>query len=102
MYPLDQVLKPDFSRSWQEAVALVQEVALALGDLKTLAAPEDLFLEEDATVATRRLNDGREFQIVKIYYDPAELQNRLAAHGFQVEVRTTDRFFLYATGTRVG
>ncbi len=51
MYALDQVLEPDFSRSWQEAVALVQEVALALGDLRTLPAPEDLFLEEDATVA---------------------------------------------------
>ena len=51
MYSLDLVLRPDFSRSWQEAVAVTQEVARALGDLKTLPAPEDLFLEEDATVA---------------------------------------------------
>jgi hypothetical protein len=51
MYSLAQILKPDFSRSWQEAVALVQEVAVASAGLPTLPAPEDLFLEEDATVA---------------------------------------------------
>ncbi len=51
MYALDQVLKPDFSRSWHEAVALVQEVAAAVGDLTTLPAPEDLLLEEGGTVS---------------------------------------------------
>lgn len=63
--------------------------------------PDQPLPEEDETITTRRLNDGREFHIVKIYYDPAELQTRLATHGFQAEVRTTDRFFLYATGTRL-
>jgi hypothetical protein len=51
MYTLEQVLKPDFSRSWYEAVALVQEVARALGDLTTVPAAEDLYLEEDGTIA---------------------------------------------------
>src|SRR6476619_688894 len=50
MYPLTHVIRPDFSLSWHEAVALVHEVALALGDLTTLPAPEDLFLEDDGTV----------------------------------------------------
>jgi hypothetical protein len=51
MYALDQVLRPDFSRSWYEAVALVQEVARALGDLTTVPTAEDLYLEEDGTIA---------------------------------------------------
>ncbi len=55
--------------------------------------------EEEELLATRRLNDGREFRIVKIYYDPEELQSRLATYGLQMEVRTTERFFIYGTGT---
>jgi hypothetical protein len=51
MYPLDEILRPDFGLSSEEAVALVQEIALAVGDLGTLPAPEDLFLEDDGTVA---------------------------------------------------
>jgi len=50
MYTLDQVLKPEFPRSWHEAVALVQEVADALGPITTVPAPEDLVVEEDGTV----------------------------------------------------
>ena len=50
MYTLDQVLKPEFKRSWHEAVALVQEVADALGPITTVPAPEDLIVEEDGTL----------------------------------------------------
>ena len=48
----------------------------------------------------RVLKDGRRYEIVKIYYDPARLTARLRAHGFDIEVRTTDDFFLYADGCR--
>ena len=41
---------PTFARSWFEAVAVVQAVALALGSLSTVPAAEDLLLEEDGTV----------------------------------------------------
>lgn len=50
MYTLDQVLKPEFSRSWHEAVALVQAVADALGPITSVPAPEDLVVEEDGTL----------------------------------------------------
>jgi hypothetical protein len=43
----------------------------------------------------RRLDDGREFTIVKVYYEPAELETALARAGFdQASVTTTGRFFL--------
>jgi len=46
-------------------------------------------------VAVRRLADGREFTIVKVYYAPDELAAALARAGFaDVEVTTTGRFFL--------
>jgi len=46
----------------------------------------------------RRLTDGREFEIVKVYYRPEELADALRRAGFaSVEVGTTGRFFLLAT-----
>jgi len=45
--------------------------------------------------AVRRLNDGREFEIVKVYYDPPKLEKRLADLGWDGYVRTTGQFFLY-------
>jgi demethylmenaquinone methyltransferase/2-methoxy-6-polyprenyl-1,4-benzoquinol methylase len=48
--------------------------------------------------AVRRLDDGREFTIVKVFYGPAELDRALAAAGFvDIDVGTTGRFFLHGT-----
>ena len=45
--------------------------------------------------SVRRLDDGREFTIVKVYYEPAELEHALARAGFgDASVTTTGRFFL--------
>ena len=49
-------------------------------------------------VAVRRLGDGSEFTIVKVFYAPDELTAALAEAGFgAVEVTTTGRFFLLGT-----
>jgi SAM-dependent methyltransferase len=46
----------------------------------------------------RRLSDGREFRIVKRYFEPRELERRLAELGFELVARTTaNGSFLYAT-----
>ncbi len=46
-------------------------------------------------LAVRRLADGREFRIVKVYYAPDDLAAALRAAGFdEVEVTTTGRFFV--------
>jgi len=52
-------------------------------------------------VMTRKLNDGREFQIVKNYYEPEELINTAEAAGFELEVHRTDTYFQYGVGTAV-
>jgi demethylmenaquinone methyltransferase/2-methoxy-6-polyprenyl-1,4-benzoquinol methylase len=54
----------------------------------------------ETEVMTRRLNDGRTFQIVKRYDEPAALTAALARHGIVADVRTTAVHFLYATGWR--
>jgi SAM-dependent methyltransferase len=49
-------------------------------------------------LAIRRLADGREFTIVKVYYAPDELAAALARAGFaDIEVTTSGRFFLMAS-----
>ena len=48
---------------------------------------------DDASAS--RLDDGREFRIVKVYYEPAELESALTRAGFDdPRVTTTGRFFL--------
>ena len=45
--------------------------------------------------SVRRLDDGREFTVVKVFYTPAELADALRDAGFvDVEVTTTGRFFI--------
>jgi demethylmenaquinone methyltransferase/2-methoxy-6-polyprenyl-1,4-benzoquinol methylase len=46
-------------------------------------------------VVERKLNDGRTFSIVKIFYDPAALAQKLRALGWTADVRATDRYFLH-------
>ncbi|HZC32609.1 MAG TPA: class I SAM-dependent methyltransferase [Candidatus Bathyarchaeia archaeon] len=51
-------------------------------------------------LAVRRLGDGREFTIVKVYRSVEEIATALAAAGFAaVEVTTTGRFFVLVTAT---
>lgn len=48
----------------------------------------------------RRLDDGREFTIVKVFYEPAQLTAALRTTGFEdVDVSTTGRFFLLGSAT---
>ena len=51
--------------------------------------------------SVRRLDDGREFTIVKVYRTVDEIAAGLADAGFRdIEVTTTGRFFVLATGRR--
>jgi SAM-dependent methyltransferase len=45
--------------------------------------------------ARRKLNDGREFRIVKVFYEPAIIEERLLKEGWEGWVRSTGRFFFY-------
>ena len=62
---------------------------------RTTTANNHRLKGRDATTQTRKLNDGRTYEIVKIYYEAEVLQGRLQELGWNVEVRTTGNYFLY-------
>lgn len=51
-------------------------------------------------VRVRKLSDGREFRVVKIFHEPDALAERFRRHGFDADIRTTPSYFLYGFGTR--
>src|SRR4249919_3371270 len=51
-------------------------------------------------LSVRRLDDGREFTVVKVYYEPGELEEALVRAGFSdATVTTSGRFFLTGAAT---
>ena len=53
---------------------------------------------ETATTLSRKLNDGREFNIVKVFYRPETLVAKLAGLGWQMKITATRNYFLYGFG----
>ena len=63
-------------------------------------SPDQPLAPEGEDIMTRRLNDGRAFEIVKRYFAPETLAAQLARVGIRANVRETARHFVYAVGTR--
>lgn len=55
----------------------------------------------ETEVLTRRLNDGRAFQIVKRFLEPEEVVEACGRAGLAVRVEVTPRYFLYGWGERL-
>lgn len=56
--------------------------------------------DQQETVLTRRLNDGREYAIVKVFYQPDQLRQRLQGLGWSADCRATANYFLYGSAER--
>jgi 2-polyprenyl-3-methyl-5-hydroxy-6-metoxy-1,4-benzoquinol methylase len=56
----------------------------------------------DHGIVRRRLNDGRRFSVVKVFYDPVELEQRLRELGWTCRIAETQEFFVYGTIQREG
>jgi ubiquinone/menaquinone biosynthesis C-methylase UbiE len=50
----------------------------------------------------RKLNDGRQFKIVKVFHLPRDIEQAAAAAGLTVEVRQTAEYFLFGCGRLPG
>lgn len=69
----------------------------SLPDQTSTAADQSVSTNEKAH-QKRKLNDGREFQIIKVYYQPETLLPLLTNAGFQAEAYTSGQYFVYAHG----
>jgi SAM-dependent methyltransferase len=65
---------------------------------QTSTAVDHTLAESTTPVLQRRLNDGREFRIYKVFYDPAQLTDRLQQLGWRVEVTQTAHYFIHGFG----
>jgi demethylmenaquinone methyltransferase/2-methoxy-6-polyprenyl-1,4-benzoquinol methylase len=61
--------------------------------------PEELIEGESSTTIRRRLTDGRGFHLVKVPYQPAELEERLGRLGWCITVTPTSGPFFWGAGS---
>ncbi len=67
---------------------------------QTGTAPDQPLPEADNQIMTRRLNDGRTFQIVKRFRSAAAYEQAFAEHDIDLNVRETATYFQYGSGTK--
>ena len=65
--------------------------------IQSSTAHDQVLQSSEAVTMQRRLNDGREFRIVKVYYPPPDLARRLRSLGWSTDVDATASYFLYGT-----
>jgi hypothetical protein len=53
-----------------------------------------------STTVSRRLNDGREFRIVKVFYDAGQLTEQLGAMGWHFNIQNSSTYFVYGDGRK--
>jgi trans-aconitate methyltransferase len=96
---LSHVPQDRFASFWKEvASALAPGGAVYLIDSAfdpTSTAKDHAVPRKDAGVVTRKLNDGREFRIVKLFYRPDELAGKLSALGWRADIRQTEHYFIH-------
>jgi demethylmenaquinone methyltransferase/2-methoxy-6-polyprenyl-1,4-benzoquinol methylase len=72
-------------------VAFVDEDARAAGH-------DEVQLIGGVPAARRALSDGRQFEIVKVFWQPDSLEGRVRALGWEIDVRSVGETFLYGSG----
>jgi len=65
----------------------------------TSSATNHVRPDREGGVAQRKLNDGSEYRIVKIFHEPEALARRLAALGLRSHVVHTPRYFIHGAVT---
>jgi demethylmenaquinone methyltransferase/2-methoxy-6-polyprenyl-1,4-benzoquinol methylase len=99
---LSHVPAERFGSFWRlvgEALAPSGRVFFADNLYAPWAAAIDHELEgPHAEAVTRRLNDGREFRVVKRFFEPSELESELLRIGWEIEVRGTGDLLLTGSG----
>lgn len=80
----------------------MEECLLLTLALMQLRQRKTMFFENgNAIYQRRKLNNGQEYQIYKIYYQPKVLLDKLTQLGFQTSVKQTNNYFVYAEGMKL-
>lgn len=66
----------------------------------TSTAKDHVLSGREAGIVTRKLNDGREFRIVKVFYEPAALAAKVDPLGWRASLAQTARYFIYGEAVR--
>lgn len=64
---------------------------------RTSTAKDHVLPSRNEGIVTRRLNDGREFRIVKMFYDPKPLTARLRQIGWSATLDRTANYFIHGS-----
>ena len=101
---LSHVPEDRFAAFWNAvAAALLPSGAAYVIDSAfdpTSTAKDHTLPHREAGVVTRKLNDGREFRIVKLFYRPGELAAKLSALGWRASIAQTERYFIHGQAER--
>ena len=62
------------------------------------AGLDDRYSLNGVPAARRRLSDGREFEIVKVFWRPEDLEDRLRSSGWDITIRRVDETLMYGVG----
>ena len=96
---LSHVPEERFAAFWDKvATALAPGGAAYLIDSAfdpTSTAKDHVLPERDTGIVTRRLNDGREFRIVKLFWEPQGLAARLRELGWSATLAQTPSYFIH-------
>jgi demethylmenaquinone methyltransferase/2-methoxy-6-polyprenyl-1,4-benzoquinol methylase len=85
-----------------QSVRIGGQVFIIDSRFEPTSTAKDHALENDGNIyITRKLNDKQEYQIVKVFYHPNELQEKLNQGGFDADVKVTDKYFIYAYGKKI-
>jgi hypothetical protein len=60
---------------------------------------DDIHLVRNVPVAPRTLRDGRQLDVIKVYWMPTELEERIAKLGWTVTVHSVGETFLLGVAT---
>lgn len=91
-----------FDPFWEKVRAALKPTGRAffVDSLKTQeSTARDHSPVDDSGFAERKLNDGRTFNIVKIFHDPEELNGRLRDLGWTGSIQKTGKFFYHGCMT---
>jgi SAM-dependent methyltransferase len=84
---------PDFWNAVAAALAPGGK-AIFIDDGPAAAAYEEVLANQPAPAALRRLDDGSQYRIVKVFHDVQTLTDDLTALGWSVRIRPVARYFV--------